>query len=350
MRIRILFVSVLSALLCISCQKHSFDFTYSPASPKAGEKVVFGNTSDAGENWVWRFGDGATSTLKNPTHIFTSAGTYIVEMMADSSKQKISRHTVTVLDTVPTIYTASDTVGQYALVWLRADLYNPTGATVVYQWQIDEDRFVLSEGSFSSDSLCGYFVGMDQSVEVRLTVTMLEKTTEDVRQLWVSDNPSSAIVMAHSDGTIYRQRIYDAVFEEPRVYPEGIEVIAAANDSVAVFNGVKYDRKNMPVLQDLEVTALQVDPMNRKIYLVLDDGLYVANANGDYLTQCADGEVYTALVSQEENCLFWSADDGVWKMPLVSHPQNILSLQAQAAKTIINDLSPIVKMNRESVK
>ncbi len=41
--------------------------------------VVFTDASDAGAvSWVWDFGDGATSTVQNPTYQYTSSGTYNV--------------------------------------------------------------------------------------------------------------------------------------------------------------------------------------------------------------------------------------------------------------------------------
>jgi PKD repeat protein len=35
-------------------------------------------------SWVWDFGDGGTSTIQNPTHIYTSHGVYMVTMMIGS--------------------------------------------------------------------------------------------------------------------------------------------------------------------------------------------------------------------------------------------------------------------------
>jgi len=61
------------------------DFTYSPTSPKVGDNVQFTDESSDPEgkgltSWLWGFGDGDTSTLKNPTHKYTKAGQYIVNL------------------------------------------------------------------------------------------------------------------------------------------------------------------------------------------------------------------------------------------------------------------------------
>jgi gliding motility-associated-like protein len=45
--------------------------------------AVFNNTSLAGQTFEWNFGDGGTSTATNPTHLYTTAGTYQVVLVAN---------------------------------------------------------------------------------------------------------------------------------------------------------------------------------------------------------------------------------------------------------------------------
>lgn len=42
-------------------------------------------SSNSPTSWVWSFGDGGTSTLQNPTHIYTAAGSYTVTLTAINS-------------------------------------------------------------------------------------------------------------------------------------------------------------------------------------------------------------------------------------------------------------------------
>lgn len=44
--------------------------------------VNFNNTTPMGFNYQWTFGDGGTSTLVNPSHIYNAAGTYTVKLKA----------------------------------------------------------------------------------------------------------------------------------------------------------------------------------------------------------------------------------------------------------------------------
>jgi hypothetical protein len=80
------------------------------------------------------------------------------------------------------------------------------------------------------------------------------------------------------------------------------------------------------------------------LYLILEDGVYVANANGDALTQITDNPAGTLLVDPERNSLYWSEAYGVWAMPLVTHPQNIISEQQFNMITLVNEIEEVGRM------
>lgn len=331
-------------VLAASCEKHSYDFSNSPSSPKAGETVKFTNLSDAGENWVWRFGDGKQSTLKNPSHIYTAAGTYTVELMVDSNRNRRVTHVLEVLDSIPRITLSSDTVPQYKPITLRAALYNPNKSTVSYQWAVDDNLFVITHGSLTTDSVTGYFTDYGINTEVGLTITVGSKTTTDSRTLRLVDNVSASLIMQSANGVLWRQRIYDGLYESAKAYPGDEAIMDQANDSVATLNGVTYDIHNMPILPDRLVSALQVDPVNRKIYLVLEDGVYVANANGDALTCIAQTDAGTLLIDSKRNSIYWSDGEGVWVMPLVTNPQNTIGEQLRSKIRQVNGVDDLWRM------
>ncbi|MCS7037798.1 MAG: PKD domain-containing protein [Saprospiraceae bacterium] len=56
------------------------NFTVSP-SPCAGAPVLFTNTSVQADLSNWSFGDGGTSNLLNPTHVFNKEGNYTVRLI-----------------------------------------------------------------------------------------------------------------------------------------------------------------------------------------------------------------------------------------------------------------------------
>jgi Zn-dependent metalloprotease len=58
-------------------------FTAVPNNPQSGSPVAFTDQStNSPIYWSWNFGDNTTSTLQNPTHTYTNAGTYTVTLIA----------------------------------------------------------------------------------------------------------------------------------------------------------------------------------------------------------------------------------------------------------------------------
>jgi uncharacterized protein (TIGR02145 family) len=61
-------------------------FVASPRSITAGQSVQFTDQSaNAPTSWSWNFGDGGTSTLQNPSHIYATTGTFTVTLTAANS-------------------------------------------------------------------------------------------------------------------------------------------------------------------------------------------------------------------------------------------------------------------------
>jgi PKD repeat protein len=61
------------------------NFSFTPPSPKAGQPVQFTDESSGPPtSWLWAFGDGGTSAVHNPLHIF-AAGPYQVSLTVSNS-------------------------------------------------------------------------------------------------------------------------------------------------------------------------------------------------------------------------------------------------------------------------
>ena len=64
-------------------------FIASPATQEydaAGNPVTFTNATNPGTwSWLWRFGDGATSTAESPAHTYTGLGTYDVVLVVSNA-------------------------------------------------------------------------------------------------------------------------------------------------------------------------------------------------------------------------------------------------------------------------
>ncbi len=62
-------------------------FSFQPANPRPGESVDFTDESTGAPSaWTWDFGDGSKSTLPNPVHVFSTAGTFEVKLVITTGK------------------------------------------------------------------------------------------------------------------------------------------------------------------------------------------------------------------------------------------------------------------------
>ncbi len=56
------------------------DFSYFPLLPQFGEPVLFTNESLNSTSWIWNFGNGDSSTLENPTSVYSNSGNYLATL------------------------------------------------------------------------------------------------------------------------------------------------------------------------------------------------------------------------------------------------------------------------------
>ncbi|GEM_PF-789751 len=113
------------------------DFSGTPTSGDAPLTVNFTDASSGDvTTWSWDFGDGGTSSTQNPSHQYTTAGTYTVSMTASNScdsdtKTKTDYITVTEPSGNPPVadFSASPTSGTAPLLVTFTDqsTNNPTG-------------------------------------------------------------------------------------------------------------------------------------------------------------------------------------------------------------------------------
>jgi PKD repeat protein len=65
------------------------NFSYSQSI--VGDTIYFTNNSIAANNFIWYFGDGTTSILQNPFHVYASSGYYSVSLFAKDSSCDVDR-------------------------------------------------------------------------------------------------------------------------------------------------------------------------------------------------------------------------------------------------------------------
>ena len=92
--------SLLTRLAAISSNRLKAALTYSPRFPVVGQTVRFEDISTGSpQSWQWDFGDGSTSTARNPTHVYASPGFHRVTLIAaDGKASKKSSQTLMIID------------------------------------------------------------------------------------------------------------------------------------------------------------------------------------------------------------------------------------------------------------
>ena len=95
-KIKDLFVFSMLALVLMtasSCKKAcnpvtaAFDYNFGGLGLiKSGIEVTFENKSENAKSYLWDFGDGATSTDENPTHVYSNYNSKTVKLTSSNGK------------------------------------------------------------------------------------------------------------------------------------------------------------------------------------------------------------------------------------------------------------------------
>ena len=108
--------------------------------------AVFTNTSLAGQQFFWDFGDGGTSTEESPTHLYNTAGTYVVRLrVVDPSTCNVTdstQQTITVFDNPTAAFTYEPTTAKENTPYVFKN--NSTGA-VLYKWKFGDGDSLVTE-------------------------------------------------------------------------------------------------------------------------------------------------------------------------------------------------------------
>jgi len=116
------------------------DFSASPTYGSAPLNVQFTNTSTGSpESYLWDFGDGTTATEKNPAHLYTTAGTYIVSLTVTDngvSNTVVKSGFIQVLGDFDAAFIASSQIGNVPMEVLFTDI--STGNPTSWAWNFGD--------------------------------------------------------------------------------------------------------------------------------------------------------------------------------------------------------------------
>jgi PKD repeat protein len=312
---------------CVGCKRVEVDFSYAPTAPRAGEAVKFTNLCTEGEEWLWTFGDNATSLAKNPNHIYKKPGTYLVTLMVDSAKYNTRTKEVTVYDTIPTFVCSTDSILHYQDVTFTSNVYNPFNHSLTYEWIVSPNFKMLSQSNKQS-KIYGYFKTQTAQDSVTLRLTLNGKEFLITKHFPVHLTKAPAIVMCKTDHTIIRQRLINDRIEEPTTATtdKDLYAIELACDTAVTFNGKTFYASTLAsTISDfngLDIQRVQIDAMAQKWYVTTPDGLFVANFDGAervLIDENATGAIYVDI---NRNRIYWASNTGTYAMPLIKSINN----------------------------
>lgn len=174
---------------------------YSYSNPCSNSAVQFNDLSQPGSgyinSWSWDFGDPAsgsdnTSTLQNPTHVFSSSGTFVVTLVCISSTGcSGSSSSQLVVHSSPVADAGADQVIDNGTSTILNGSVNGGSGNYSWHW---EPAYLLVDPDIQSPTT----INLTTSAIFTLTVTELSSqcADEDEMTVFVSGGPLSVIVSA----------------------------------------------------------------------------------------------------------------------------------------------------------
>ena len=124
----------------------SASFTYSPEAPTIRDTVYFYDASRDPDgtivSWYWSFGDGDTSTNKDPTHNYKDKGTYWVRLTVfdNDGAQDVVTKSIIILNLPPiagfTFLPTNPKKGEN--IQFKDESQDPEGKTIQYSWNFGD--------------------------------------------------------------------------------------------------------------------------------------------------------------------------------------------------------------------
>jgi len=166
-------------------------FTFNPSVPVVGEAVRFTDTSSGGAtSWRWDFGDGQTSTLRNPEHAFSTPGSSTVTLTITRDQRSAATSRVVVV--APAGVLGASFTFSPASPWSGGPVQftdTSTGAPTSWQWDFGDGATATSRDPRHTYSAAG---------SRTVTLTVANGTGSDTASRTLTIAPTTAIIVDHT--------------------------------------------------------------------------------------------------------------------------------------------------------
>jgi gliding motility-associated-like protein len=119
-------------------------FSYTPATSCASTPIAFNSTTTmttpgAFVEWLWKFGDGTTSDLQNPVHVFKDTGALVVTLIVSNNGcQDSAKKTLQLLPPVANFGYKADCNNTLQIQFIDSSLTNPIYGPISYVWKMGD--------------------------------------------------------------------------------------------------------------------------------------------------------------------------------------------------------------------
>ncbi|MEJ7735837.1 MAG: PKD domain-containing protein [Chitinophagaceae bacterium] len=117
------------------------DFTAKKFSTCAFDTVGFTNLSNPSDAWLWRFGDGNDTTVRNPSHVFKDTGRFTITLVAynNGCADSLSKPDyVQVLPPVARYLDSADCANRLHRYFTDKSIVDPAYGPVSYLWKFGD--------------------------------------------------------------------------------------------------------------------------------------------------------------------------------------------------------------------
>ncbi len=133
-----LLLFLLIPLLLVACKQNEPEEAYPLASfeyTQNGMTVSFANKSLNANSFLWSFGDGSTSSEKDPIHTYTQEGEYTISLSV-KNKTKTNQNTKQIIIVKPEEQPVAKFT--YQSKDLKVSFHNTSTDAIVYQWDFGD--------------------------------------------------------------------------------------------------------------------------------------------------------------------------------------------------------------------
>jgi PKD repeat protein len=163
------------------------DFVADPTTGEAPLDVLFTDQSTGAiTSWSWDFGDGGTSTVQNPSHMYTSAGTYTVSLTVSDSS---SSDTETKVNYIVVANPLSAPVADFAGSPRSGEALLLVSFTDLSEGNIDSWSWDFGDGGSSTAQNPSHIYMSAGTFNVSLTVTGPGGSDDETKTGYITVNP-----------------------------------------------------------------------------------------------------------------------------------------------------------------